>query len=177
MATTRRKSARGPSPTRKAGKRASDRPATGKPAVTPPTASASGPQKPAAPGAPDVLLARIEGAKHQKFGGATVDVVKAGNGRIKRLVYPPGFRWSTHMREVVGTDQCLHAHVGFLARGHIKGEYADGCAFEAVAPQAVVVAPGHDAWVVGREPAVLIQFDCEDDTARRFGLPEEHSHA
>ncbi|OGK79231.1 MAG: hypothetical protein A2X52_19380 [Candidatus Rokubacteria bacterium GWC2_70_16] len=118
----------------------------------------------------------MEGAQHQKFGGATVDVLKVGNGRIKRLVYPPGFRWSTHMQAVVGTDQCMHAHVGFLARGHIKGEYADGCGFEAVAPQAVVVQPGHDAWVVGREPAVLIQFDCEDDTARRFGLPEEHTH-
>ncbi|MBI2529297.1 MAG: hypothetical protein HYV93_25335 [Candidatus Rokubacteria bacterium] len=134
-------------------------------------------QKPAGPPGPDALLARIEGAQRQKFSGATVDVMKAGNGRIKRLVYPPGFRWSTHMQAVVGTDQCMHAHVGFLARGRIQGEYADGCAFEAVAPRALVVEPGHDAWVVGPEPAVLIQFDCEDDTARRFGLPEEHAHA
>jgi hypothetical protein len=105
-----------------------------------------------------------------------VDVMKAGNGRIKRLVYPPGFRWSTHLQPAVGTEQCMHAHVGFLARGHIQGEYADGCRFEAVAPQAVVVEPRHDAWVVGREPAVLIQFDCEDDTPRHFGLREEHAH-
>jgi hypothetical protein len=34
---------------------------------------------------------------------------------------------------------CMHAHVGFLARDHVRGEYADGCAFEFVAPQVVVV--------------------------------------
>ena len=106
----------------------------------------------------------------------TVDVVRAGNGRIKRLVYPPGFRWSTHLKPSVGTPLCLHAHVGFLARGHVRGEYADGCGFEFVAPQVLVVEPGHDAWVVGEEAAVLIQFDAEAATAGRFRLPEEHRH-
>ena len=43
-------------------------------------------------------------------------------------------------------------------------------------PRAVVVEPGHDAWVVGEQGAVLIQFDAEDETARHFGLPEEHRH-
>ena len=80
------------------------------------------------------------------------------------------------MRPIVRSEQCRHAHVGFLARGHIQGEYEDGCTFEFVAPAAVVIEPGHDAWVVGDEPAVLIQFDYESDTARRFDLPERHSH-
>ena len=77
---------------------------------------------------------------------------------------------------IIGTPLCEHAHVAFLARGHIRGEYEDGCEFEFVAPTAVVIEPGHDAWVVGDEPAVLIQFDYEGDTARRFDLPERHSH-
>lgn len=68
----------------------------------------------------------------------------------------------------------MHAHVGFLARGRVQGEYGDGCRFELVAPAAVVLEPGHDAWVVGNEPAVLIQFDAEGETARRFGLPDAH---
>ena len=70
----------------------------------------------------------------------------------------------------------MYAHVGFLARGHVCGAYADGCTFEFIAPQALVVEPGHDAWVVGEEEAVLIQFDAEAETASRFGLPEEHCH-
>ena len=83
---------------------------------------------------------------------------------------------STHMRPSVETEVCMHAHIGFLARGHIAGEYSDGCTFEYVAPQVVTIDPGHDAWVVGDEAAVLIQFDSEEGTARRFGLPEEHGH-
>jgi hypothetical protein len=124
----------------------------------------------------DPLLAPIEGADHHEVGRMTVDVIRAANGRVKRLVYPPGFRWSTHLKPLVGTRHCMHAHVGFLARGHVRGEYADGCTFEFVAPQVVVVEPGHDAWVVGEETAVLIQFDAEAVTASRFGLPEEHGH-
>ena len=124
----------------------------------------------------DALVAPIKGADRRAVGGIGVDIMRAGKGRIIRLVYPPGFRWSTHMKPVVGTTLCMHAHVGLLARGHVRGEYADGCAFEFVAPQAVVVEPGHDAWVVGGAPAVLIQFDAADETARHFGLPEEHRH-
>jgi len=45
-----------------------------------------------------------------------------------------------------------------------------------VAPQVVAIEPGHDAWVTGTEAAVLIEFDAESDTVRRFGLPPEHRH-
>jgi len=124
----------------------------------------------------DPLLAPIEGADHHELGGVEVDVLPAANGRIKRAVYPPGHRWSERLKSIVGTDVCEHAHVGFLARGHIVGEYEDGCRFEFRAPAAVVIEPGHDAWVVGDEPAVLIQFDYEGETASRFGLPPRHSH-
>jgi len=130
----------------------------------------------APPPTPDALLAPITGADRREVGGVKIDIVRAGNGRIKRVVYPRGFRWSTHMKPAVGTELCVHAHVGLLARGHVRGEFADGCTFDFVAPRVVVLEPGHDAWVVGEEPAVLIQFDAEEETARRFGLPEEHTH-
>jgi hypothetical protein len=125
----------------------------------------------------DPLLDPIEGADHRELGGALVDTVRAGNGRVKRAVYPPGFRWSTHMAASVDSDLCMHAHVGFLARGSIGGEYRDGCTFEYTAPQVVTIEPGHDAWVIGEQPAVLIQFDWEEGTTRRLGLPAEHSHS
>ena len=125
----------------------------------------------------DTLLSPIAGADHREVAGVQVDAVRAGDGRVKRVIYPPGFRWSTHMQPLVGTDVCQHAHVGFLARGHIGGKYADGCTFEFVAPQIVVIEPGHEGWVVGTEAAVLIEFDFEGDTIRRFGFPESHRHA
>lgn len=105
-----------------------------------------------------------------------VDVVRCGNARVKRVVYPPGYRWSTHLKPVIGSDFCMHGHVGFLAAGRMQGEYADGCTFDYTAPAAIVVEPGHDAWTVGDEPAVFIEFDYERDTVSRLGLPDEHRH-
>ena len=125
----------------------------------------------------DSLLAPIAGADHRVVGGVTIDVFAAGNGRVKRVVYPAGFRWSQHMKPVVGTELCMHAHVGFLARGRVRGTYRDGCVFDLAAPRCVVIEPAHDAEVVGNQPAVLIEFDAEGDTARRFGLPAEHRHS
>lgn len=125
----------------------------------------------------DPLLAAMKGADHREIGGVRIDVARTGAGRVKRVIYPPGFRWSTHMKGVAGTDWCEHAHVGFLARGQIHIQYEDGCTLEFAAPQVVVIEPGHDGWVVGNEPAVLIEMDFERDTANRFGMPAVHSHA
>ena len=43
-------------------------------------------------------------------------------------------------------------------------------------PQIVAIDPGHDGWVVGREPVILIEFDFEGDTVSRLGMPSEHRH-
>jgi len=125
----------------------------------------------------DPLLAPIHGAESREIGHVRVDVSHAGAGRVKRMVYPPGFRWSIDMKPIVGTDLCMHAHVGFLARGQVHVEYADGCKREFKAPQVVAIEPGHDGWVVGDEEAVLIEFDFYSDTARRLGMPPEHRHS
>ena len=122
------------------------------------------------------LLARMDGAERRIVGGVALDVARAGNARVKRLIYQPGFRWSTHMKPHVGTELCMHAHVGFLASGEIHIQYADGCTLEFAAPQVVAIEPGHDGWVVGDEPAVMIEVDFEGDTAKRFGMSEPHSH-
>ena len=125
----------------------------------------------------DPLLDPIPGADRREVGGCTVDVVRAGDARLKRSVYPVGFRWSERMKPVVGTERCEHAHVGFLLRGRVEGEYADGCTFTFAAPCPVVIEPGHDAWVPGDEPAVLFEVDFEGETAARFGLSAEHGHS
>jgi hypothetical protein len=124
----------------------------------------------------DALLAPVKGATKRDIGHVQLEVGRAGGARVKRMIYPPGFRWSVDMKPKVGTDLCMHAHVGFLARGEIHIEYADGCVVEHKAPQIVAIDPGHDGWVVGGEPVVLIEFDFEGDTINRLGMPTEHRH-
>ena len=125
----------------------------------------------------DPLLARVKGAERREIGHVRLEVGRAGAARVKRMVYPAGFRWSIDMKPIVGTDLCMHAHVGFLARGEIHIEYADGCVVEHKAPQIVAIEPGHDGWVVGNDPVVLIEFDFEADTIRRLGMPDGHRHS
>ena len=124
----------------------------------------------------DALLAPVRGAMHRYLGHVRLDVGKAGGARVKRMIYPPGFHWAKDMKPVTGTDLCMHAHVGFLARGEIHIEYADGCVVEHKAPQIIAIEPGHDGWVVGREPVVMIEFDFEGDTVSRLGMPAAHRH-
>jgi hypothetical protein len=130
----------------------------------------------ARPKASDPLLDAVKGAERRTIGHVRLEVGRAGAARVKRMVYPSGFRWSVDMKPIVGTDLCMHAHVGFLARGEIHVEYADGCVVEHKAPQIVAIEPGHDGWVVGSEPVVLIEFDFESDTVRRLGMPDSHRH-
>src|ERR1700730_14862531 len=124
----------------------------------------------------DRALAPVRGADRREVGGVRLEIGPAGAGRVKRLVYPAGFRWSTHMKPIVGTELCMHAHVGFLAQGRIHIQYADGCVVEFKAPQVAAIEPGHDGWVVGGAPAVLIEFDFERETAAVVGMTEPHHH-
>lgn len=122
------------------------------------------------------LTAPVRNAEHREVAGVQIDLAPAGNGRIKRVIYPAGFRWSRDMQPISGTDRCQFAHVGFLLQGRVHVEYPDGCTDEFIAPQAVTIVPGHDAWVVGDEPAILVEFDFQGETAQRFGLSTAHRH-
>ena len=126
---------------------------------------------------PSEIFAPVAGADRREIGHVLLEVGKAGAARVKRMVYPPGFRWSVDMKPVVGTDLCMHAHVGFLVHGEIHIEYPDGCIIEHRAPQIVAIDPGHDGWVVGKEPVVMIEFDFERDTVSRLGMPASHTHS
>ena len=87
-------------------------------------------------------------------------------GRIRQLLVGTG----RNRRGILGRFACKPRS------GEIHIEYADGCVVEHKAPQIVAIEPGHDGWVVGREPVVLIEFDFERDTIRRLGMPESHRH-
>jgi hypothetical protein len=118
----------------------------------------------------------MQADEHHEIGGVHVDIARAGNVRVKRMIYEPGFNFAANLSDAVGSKLCMHAHVGFMARGQINVRFSDGCVVEYKAPQFVAVEPGHEGWVVGDEPAVLIEFDFEADTVSRLGLPQVHRH-
>jgi hypothetical protein len=121
-------------------------------------------------------LLPVNGAERRDINGVRTEITRAGEGRIRRVIYPVGFRWSKDMKPTVRTDRCMHTHVGFIVQGSIEVEYADGCRRKFTAPEAVTIEAGHDGWVAGDEPAVMIEFDFEGATAQKFGVPSSHRH-
>ena len=122
------------------------------------------------------LFAPLQGTEHLTYGPVDIELARVGDARLKRMIYPPGMRWSTDLKPLVGTELCLHAHAGFLAHGALHFEFPDGCVVDVTAPAVVDVAPGHDAWVVGDSPAVFIEVDFERSTIERLGVAADHRH-
>ena len=76
---------------------------------------------------------------------------------IGRGEYLPGWRWSVHVGRQTGKDS--EAHIGYVLAGHMAVQNADGKEIVVGPGQAFEVLPGHDAWVVGDEPCVALDFE------------------
>lgn len=88
-----------------------------------------------------------------------VDVVVLGATTVARLTLQPGWRWSTCIKPVAGTDSCQARHVGHVVSGSLGVEHEDGTKGELTAGDAYVIEPGHDAWVTSDEPFVGLEFE------------------
>jgi len=73
-------------------------------------------------------------------------------------VEEPGWRWSTHVRPIAGTERCEFHHVGMVQSGRMIVETRDGEQIEIGPGDLYDMAPGHDAWVIGDEPVVSLNF-------------------
>ena len=89
----------------------------------------------------------------------TVNVVKLPGASVARIVFEPGWRWSECIGPVVGTDSCQVRHVGALLSGEMEVVHDDGSKAQLRAGDAYIIEPGHDAWVVGDQQAVGLEFE------------------
>ena len=88
----------------------------------------------------------------------TIDVVNVGSTEVGRLTFEPGWRWSECIKPVVGTESCQAEHLGYAVSGRIHITHEDGTETDIGAGEAYLIMPGHDAWVVGDEPFVGVEF-------------------
>ncbi|HKY47156.1 MAG TPA: adenylate/guanylate cyclase domain-containing protein [Acidimicrobiia bacterium] len=93
-------------------------------------------------------------------------VVRLDESVIGRAVYEPGWRWSTAMPAIAGTATCQLHHLGYSVSGAIHVETDDGQAIDIPPNSIYEIPPGHDAWVVGDDPWVTVEWT----SARIFGL-------
>lgn len=105
-------------------------------------------------------------AEVRTFPHGRVDLVLLGDREIGRLTLEPGWRWSEHVRPIAGTTWCEAPHFQYHVAGILGIRTQDGREFEA-GPGALTSLPaGHDAWVVGDEPVVVVDFFGASDYAR-----------
>lgn len=97
-------------------------------------------------------------SRTQQVGSGELTVAEMGDTTITREVMPPGWRWSTDLRPVVGTDLCRALHQFFIVSGCLHVAMEDGTELDVGPGDAGVIPPGHDAWVVGDEPCEMIDF-------------------
>jgi quercetin dioxygenase-like cupin family protein len=100
-------------------------------------------------------------------GMGQLDVVNLRSGAVGRATFMPGWRWSLHVKPIAGTDSCEAAHTAYYISGRMKVVTDDGEEIEYGPGDFAVIPPGHDAWTVGNEPCVLVDWQGFADYARR----------
>jgi len=92
------------------------------------------------------------------FSKGQVEVIAVGEFTFGRATLQPGWKWSTCVKPVAQTELCEAAHLQFQLSGRLHLIMEDGTEIESVAGDVVQIPPGHDAWVVGKEPVVAIDI-------------------
>jgi hypothetical protein len=94
----------------------------------------------------------------REFSNGRLELLHIGGSDIGRLVLQPGWRWSEHVKPVAGTELCEAPHFQYHVTGTLRIQLADGSTFDALAGQVTALPSGHDAWVVGDEPVVVVDW-------------------
>ena len=88
-----------------------------------------------------------------------IDVVELDDVVVGRMTYEPGWRWSVDVKPIARTDSCQFHHLGVVLSGRLRAQMPDGTELEIGPGDVFEIPPGHDAWVVGDEQWVGVDFE------------------
>jgi hypothetical protein len=100
------------------------------------------------------------------FPKGKLELVKIGGATIGRATFEPGWKWSTSVQPLVKTKSCEAPHFQYHLSGIIKIVMDDGTQLECRAGDVSLLPMGHDAWVVGKESVVVVDFQGMLDYAK-----------
>ena len=115
----------------------------------------------------------------RSFEFGALHLLKIGGAEIGMLTLEPGWRWSEHVKPIAGTDLCEAPHFQYHVQGTLHVVMADGTEFDAGKGDVTALPQGHDAWVVGDEPVVLVGHSGAGPVAAAGGehpAPGRHTH-
>lgn len=101
-----------------------------------------------------------------KDGRGRLELVNVAAGPVGRATFEPGWKWSEHVKPIAGTDSCQAPHLGYYVSGRMRVVMDDGQEDEFGPGDFAIIPPGHDAWIVGDEPCVVIDWQGFADYAQ-----------
>ncbi len=101
------------------------------------------------------------------FDRGKVELVNIAGATIGRATFEPGWKWSTCVKPIAKTDSCQAAHFGYQVSGTMTTRMDDGTEKTSKAGDVLNIPPGHDAWVVGNEAVVVLDFQGMVDYAKQ----------
>ena len=107
--------------------------------------------------------------ERRSFPKGHAEVVNLDESTVGRSQWEPGWRWTTHLAPIAGTASCQVHHLGFSVSGRLRVETDAGESIDIPPDSIYEIPPGHDAWVVGDEPWVTVEWT----SARIVGVPPE----
>jgi hypothetical protein len=105
----------------------------------------------------------------RSFDHGEMNLVMIEGATIGRAVFRPGWKWSNDVKPIAGTETCQAPHTGYIVSGRMHIVMDDGTEGEVGPGDAMVISPGHDAWVVGEEECVMLDWSGSVDYARPAG--------
>jgi len=102
----------------------------------------------------------------REFPKGRLELLNIGGRTVGRITLQPGWRWSESVQPIVNTKSCEAPHFQYQVAGVLKVRTDEGAEFELLPGDLVNLPPGHDAWVVGNEPVVAVDFQGMLDYAK-----------
>jgi hypothetical protein len=94
----------------------------------------------------------------REFPKGKLELIKIGNATIGKATFEPGWKWSTSVQPIAKTKSCEAPHFQYHVSGVLAVKMDDGSVLECRPGDVSLLPTGHDGWVVGDEPAVVIDF-------------------
>lgn len=100
------------------------------------------------------------------FPKGKLELVKIGGAMVGRATFQPGWKWSESVKPLVNTKSCEAPHFQYHVSGTLRVLMDDGTQVDCRPGDVSLLPTGHDAWVVGDEPVVVVDFQGMVDYAR-----------
>ena len=122
-----------------------------------------------------IKMAKMEGKSLNRpdevrtFDKGKVEIINVGGRTVGRAILQPGWIWSKSVKPLVNTKSCEAPHFQYHISGTLRVKMDDGAERDFKAGDVSLLESGHDAWVIGDEPVVIVDFQGMLDYAKGPG--------